>query len=342
MKNKKKVVALILAVLMMVTFTMLSGCSTDQSNSGSAQSGDQAGAPAKGKDINKDPITIAWIPLSTSGVANAITVKGFETALAAYPNIKLKIFDPQYDPSKQVTMINECITQKVDAILIEPMDPETVGKAITEAEAAGIVVMANNLQVSVPHSFGVKGSDYMAGQVGAEELCKALNDKGNIVILDAPAAQMTSTRHSLGFKEWLAQNNKTGINIIDYQNIEAWSMDNANQVMRDLLTKHGDKIDAVFAASDDLALGAVQAIQGAGKTGKILVWGCQGFPNAIQAIKDGTMYGTSRMDDYTQACSAMMTMLYILQAGIHAPDMGFAQTPIVQTGAFACKKEDLQ
>ena len=244
--SKKRVVALILVALLLVTFTMFTGCSS--SDSADAPGGDQTGTPAKmGKDIENEELKIAFIPLSTSGVACATAVNGFETALAAYPNIKLQVFDPQYDPSKQITMINECITQNYDGIIIEPMDPETVGKAIVEAEEAGIPVLALNLQVSTVHTVGTKGSDYMAGQVGAEQLCKALNDQGNIVILDAPAAQMTSTKHSLGFKEWLEQNNKTGINILDYQNIEAWSLDNANQVMRDLITKHGDQIDAVFA-----------------------------------------------------------------------------------------------
>ncbi|NLM21270.1 MAG: sugar ABC transporter substrate-binding protein [Peptococcaceae bacterium] len=336
--KKKRLVAFILVALMLVTFSF-TGCGS--SESADAPGGDQTGASAQFRDIENEELKIAFIPLSTSGVACATATRGFETAIAAYPNIKLQVFDPQYDPSKQVTMINECITQQYDAIIIEPMDPETVGNAIVEAEKEGIPVLALNLQVSTVHTVGVKGSDYMAGQVGAEELCKALNDQGNVVILDAPAAQMTSTRHSLGFKDWLEQNNKTGINILDYQNIEAWSLDNAHQVMRDLITKHGDAIDAVFAASDDLALGAVQAITGAGKTGEILVWGCQGFPNALQAIKDGTMYGTSRMDDFVQCHSAMLVLLNHIQTGTTAQTAGYTQTPIVQTGAFACTKENV-
>jgi ABC-type sugar transport system substrate-binding protein len=222
------------------------------------------------------------------------------------------------------------------------MDQENFGKAIVEADAAGIPVCTINPQVSQPHAFGIKGSDYMSGQIAAEYLCKALNDKGNIVILDAPAAQMATIMYSPGFKDYLAANNKTGIKILDFQNIDNWSVDIANQTMRDLITKHGDNIHAVFGASDDLALGAVQAITAAGKTGKILVWGAGGFPNAFKAIKEGTMYGTSFQDYYQELSAAMVMELYCIQNGITAAAAGYTQTPIIETPAFPCTKENVE
>ncbi|NLO98508.1 MAG: sugar ABC transporter substrate-binding protein [Peptococcaceae bacterium] len=342
MKNKKKVISLILAVLMLVSLTLITGCSSGSEPAGSeAPGGEGGGASLQGKNIEQESLKIAFIPLSTSGVACAMELKGMEDQLSVYPNIELVTFDPQYDPSKQVAMIEECITQGFDAILIEPMDPETVGIAIKNAEDAGIPVCTVNLQVSQPHALGIKGSDYMAGQVGAEELCKLFNDKANIVILDAPAAQMASVRYSAGFEDYLKENNKTEMKIIDYQNIDNWSVDIANQVMRDLITKHGDNIDAVFAASDDLALGAVQAIQAAGKTGKIKVWGAGGFPNALKAIKDGSMYGTSFMDYYQELSTAILMTLYCVQTGLTYQTAGFTETPIIQTPAFACTAENV-
>ena len=324
---------------MVVTLGLLAGCSS-ATPTASADQTEASNAPKVGKDIEKDPLKIAFIPLSTSGVASALELKAIEDQLLYYKNAKLQVFDPQFDPSKQVTMIQECITQKYDGILIEPMDPETVGKAIVEAEMAGIPVCTINPQVSQPHAFGIKGSDYMSGEIAAEYLCKAFNDKANVVILDAPAAQMASVMYSKGFNDYLAANNKTEMVVIDYQNIDNWSLDIANQAMRDLLTKHSD-IDAVFCASDDLALGAVQAVNSAGRADEIKVWGAGGFPNALKAIQDGIMYGTSFQDYYTELSAATYLLLNHIQTGKTAITEGYSETPIVQCPAFPCTKENM-
>jgi ABC-type sugar transport system substrate-binding protein len=110
MKNRKKAVTLILTALMLVAFTLLSGCSSNSAPAGTNNkpAGD---APAKvGKDI-KQPLKIAYIPLSTSGVACSLEIKAMTDQLLTYPNVKFQVFDPQFDPSKQVTMIQECVTQ---------------------------------------------------------------------------------------------------------------------------------------------------------------------------------------------------------------------------------------
>jgi ABC-type sugar transport system substrate-binding protein len=93
------------------------------------------------------------------------------------------------------------------------------------------------------------------------------------------------------------------------------------------LTKY-DKIDGVYCVSDDIAHGATQAIDAAGRTG-IKVYGSMGYPDALQAIKNGTMFGTYFSDGYLEYSVALYLTLHIIETGITAPAAGYTTTPII-------------
>jgi ribose transport system substrate-binding protein len=328
-----KVLALLLAVMLAGVFA-LTGCGGNAASGDSqAAAGENAGeisglAPlGNGKDIFNDEIKIAHIALSTAGITNVLIQKGVNEQLVLYPNVKVSYFDAMYDVNTQMSLINECITQGFDAILIEPLDTEALNTTIIDAENAGIPVITVNTGANAVHTLHMQGSDYKAGWRSGEEMAKLTNGQGTAIVLDCPAEQKAIGLMGTGFEEYIAQN--TDIELLENQSIPNWSTENANTTMRDMLTKYSD-ITMVYCASDDIALGAIQAIEAGGRSGDgIIVWGNCGYLPALDAITDGRMAGSMFSDVYVQYSSALYFALYFISTGTTSVTAGYTETPIV-------------
>ena len=282
----KRILSVLICVLLL-TF-MFTGCAPKAEENEPSDAGTTSALV--GKDVYTEDVKIAFIPISTAGITNQMYNTAIAESVSMYPNVEINVFDGQYDPTVQNSIIQDCITQGYDAIIMEGMDTEATNSAITDAETAGIaVVTLNGGCPTAPHTFHLQGADYEMGQQGAMYLAEACGDTGNAIILDAPAESVANARMGTGAKEYFEGN--TGLTIIDHQYIERFSTDDAMTKMSNLLTKYPD-IQCVYCATDDIALGAVQAIEAANRQDDgILVWGGTGFPSAFEAIRDGRMYG---------------------------------------------------
>lgn len=333
MKKMRKTLALLLVAAFMLA--LMAGCAED--NTAADNTTAAAATSFVGKDIDNDEIRFAFISISTSGVTNVSYEIAFTEQLSMYPNVSMDYFDGEYNPNAQINALQECITQKYDCIFMEPLDGEAVAPSILEAEAAGIPVITINPGTSAIHSAHVQGNDYVSGQQGAQKLYEAIGDGGKYIILDCPAEAKPNTRMGTGAEDWFTAN--TDWEKLDHQYIANFSLEIANTTMRDLLTKYDD-IDAVYCSTDDIAIGAVQAIEAAGRSG-ILVWGNTGYYNAFQAIADGTMYGTSWCDVYSQIQGAVALGLYFVKTGINSVSAGYTETPIINNALIPITQENV-
>jgi ABC-type sugar transport system substrate-binding protein len=228
------------------------------------------------------------------------------TALVAGMNDEGKIyganityFDPALDPVKQVSMIEDCISRKPDVVVVNAVDPAAVVPAIKKANEAGIPVLMQNADTTdAGHAYTksfIGSQSYDQGYAVGQMMVKALNGKGNIVVITGKAGQTDTVNRSAGM-EAAFKDAKAQINILAQQPAD-WSKDKAVSVMQDLLTRFPN-IDAVFGHDDPTALGALQAIQAQGAGDHIKVFGVNGNKEACQAIKDGQMYGTALQLSY--------------------------------------------
>jgi ABC-type sugar transport system substrate-binding protein len=337
MKKANRILTLVLAVFMITA--LLVSCGGTDSGTGNDTSAAKIAPLGNGKDIYKDELKIAWIPLSTAGQINEIIDITYQDALSMYPNIELVTFDPGYDVNKQISMISECITQEFDAIILLPLDTAACNNAITEAEKAGIPVVTVDCGATATHTFHLQGSDYGSGLMAGEKVSEALGGKGNIIVLDAPAEQKAIGRMGTGFIDYIKAN--TECTILEDVSIPMWSQENANTTMRDLLTKYDD-IDAVYGASDDIAVGAMQAIQAAGRDKDgIIIYGNVGMAPALEAIKNGTMYGTNYSDTYAHFSTIINATLMFIQTGLTSVTAGYTETPVVYDSLIPVTKENV-
>ncbi|SHI10121.1 ABC-type sugar transport system, substrate-binding protein, contains N-terminal xre family HTH domain [Sporobacter termitidis DSM 10068] len=344
MKKVKRALTLILLVLTVAA--LLASCtgntatttpgtppsaSAGASPSGGGTESGQAGAGklGGGKDIYNDPVKIAWIPLSTAGQVNQVIDLVWKDAVRIYPNVTITAFDPGYDINKQISMINEAITDKYDAIMLLAMDTAACNDAITQAEKAGIPVLTVDCGATAVHTFHLQGTDYGSGQLAGQVVAKALNNTGSYLVLDAPAEQKAIGRMGAGFIDYM--NASTQCKMLEDVSIPNWSQENANTTMRDLLTKYQPgQLQAVYCASDDIAMGALQAIQAAGRDKEgIILYGNVGYLPVLNAIKAGQIYGTNYSDTYAHFYTVFHMALYFIETGTTAVTAGYTATPVV-------------
>lgn len=326
-----KILAIVLVLCMCVC--LMAGCGEK-----AEAPTDNGGATAfTGKDIDNDPIKLAYISISSAGVTNVAVETAFAETLSMYKNVTLNYFDGEYNPTTQINAVQECITQQYDCILIEPLDGEALVSAVTEAEQAGIPVISINPGINCVHSAHIQGDDYHSGEQAAQILYEKLGGGQNYIILDCPSGAKASTRMGTGFEDWLTTN--TDWTKIDHQYIDAFSMEIANTTMSDLLTKYDD-IDVVYGAIDDIAIGASQAVQAAGRDG-IYIFGNTGYPNGFQAIKDGAMYGTSWCDTYSEYQAVVAMALFFIKTGFTSAKAGLTETPTINCSLIGVTQENV-
>lgn len=199
----------------------------------------------------------------------------------------------EFDPAKQQNQINDFIVKKVAAILLCPTDSKAIGAALAQANTAGIPVFtadiactAEGVQI-VSH---VATDNFAAGRMAAQAMIEALNGSGKIGIIDHPEVESVILR-TKGFEAELEeQRAKNNIKLEVIAKLPGLgSKDKSLKAAEDMLQAHQD-LNGIFAINDPTALGAVAAIEKAGRAGKIKIVAIDGQPEGRQAIKEGKVY----------------------------------------------------
>ncbi len=208
--------------------------------------------------------------------------KGLKDTAVKY-NIKLLIQSADFDLATQTRQIEDFIVQKVDAIIVCPVDSSGVGAAIKKANEKKIPVFTADIAAAEGEVVAHIASDNVSGgRKAGEYLAKQINESGEIVIIDHPTVTSVQDRVK-GFKEAIAKFPK--IKIVDQPSADG-QRDKAMAIMENVMQSH-PKVKGVFAINDDSALGALAAINAAKKKSVIIV-GYDAIPEARQAISTDT------------------------------------------------------
>lgn len=199
------------------------------------------------------------------------------------------------DLAQQVNLVEQMIARRVSAIVIAPADSKALVTVLKRASEAGILVVNidNKLDAEVLKQAGLHvpfvGPDNRLGarKVG-EVLAKQLKPGDKVVIIEGIPTAFNGQQRRLGFEEAMKA---AGMNIISTQSGN-WEMDKANTVAAALLSEHPD-LKAILCANDNMALGAVAAIQAANKTGRVLVVGFDNIGAIRPMLADGRVVATA-------------------------------------------------
>lgn len=280
---------------------VLAGCSTSSNldNKAPEQSTGNAGGNAGGK------VTIG-LAVSTLNNPFFVSLKEGAEKAAKDAGAELLVVDAQDDTAKQISGVEDLIQKKVSVIMINPTDSAAIVTAVEAANKANIPVItvdraAEGGQV-VSHiaSDNVKG-----GKMAGDFILEKLGGKGNIVELQGIAGTSAARDRGKGFHE--AVDNKEGVKVVASQPAD---FDRAKglSVMENILQSNKD-VQAVFAHNDEMALGALQAVEAQGKN--IIVVGFDATDDAVKSVNDGKMGATVAQKPAAIGETAVQTALKV-------------------------------
>ncbi|CCQ97627.1 Periplasmic binding protein and sugar binding domain of the LacI family protein [[Clostridium] ultunense Esp] len=209
----------------------------------------------------------------------------------------IDIQDAQEDVIKQQDQVNAMIEQGVDAIIVVPVDTsamDPITKAVTEAGIPLVYVNRNPFgEGDIPEGvFYVGSQEIVAGQFQGEYLIKLMGEEGGVAILMGILSNEGAVKRTEGNEEILSQ--YPGIKILAKESGN-WQKDQGMDITENWLTAYGDELNAILANNDEMALGALNALETAGRN-DVIVMGIDAIPDAVKLVAEGKMAATVLQD----------------------------------------------
>jgi ribose transport system substrate-binding protein len=207
--------------------------------------------------------------------------------------LEVQAAEREIDVEKQMQIVENMIQTGIKALVITPSGSREIVPALVKAQNANVPIIIVDTRVDEKaaaeagvHTETFVGSDnYEGGKLAGAHVVKVTGGKARVGILEGIPGHETGDSRLRGFRD--AVKDAPGITVVASQPAN-WERDQGFNVFQNMLQAHPD-IDTVFAASDLMALGAIEAIAAAGKTGRIKVVGFDALDDAKKAIAAGTM-----------------------------------------------------
>lgn len=285
----KKHLSMIIAVL--VLLSMVAGCAApaaapaapaaEEAAATEAPAAEEA-APAAEGDTLKIGVTMKFDDRWLTSMREAMEAYG-----AAQGGVEVVFVDSKEDVAVQLGQVENFVTQGLDAIVIIAANTDATDPMTQAAVDAGIpLVYVNRKPANLPEGVAYVGSNSIdAGVFQMEWIAEALGGKGNVVILNGDLSQEAAQQRTEGVKQVAAT--FPDITITKEQSGN-WSRDEGLALMENWLST-GDQIDAVASNNDEMAIGAIAAIDAAGKLGEIIVGGVDASADALAEMDAGRL-----------------------------------------------------
>ncbi|MDU1315972.1 D-ribose ABC transporter substrate-binding protein [Anaerococcus hydrogenalis] len=274
MKKFRKLLAVLAIAIFTFTACSIEGQDTKDNSSNT-----------KKEEKAKDGKLKVGVSLSTLNNPFFVSIREGVEEAAKDKDVETVITDAQNDSSSQNNQVEDLITQKVDLIIINPVDSTAISSSVKKANEANIPVICvdRNSDEGEIVSF-ISSNNIEGGKLAGEFILEKAGKDAKVIQLEGiPGASSTRERGE-GFKK--ATDKK-----IDLVASQTANFDRAEgmTVMENLLQAQPD-VKAVFCQNDEMALGASEAIKASGKD--IVLVGFDGNEDAINAVKEGTMTAT--------------------------------------------------
>ena len=224
--------------------------------------------------------------------------------------VDIQFEDAQGDIGKQLNQIQNFMAQKVDAIIVNPVDTSATPK-MTKLAVDGhtplVYVNRKPIEEKLPEHVSFVGSDEtLSGTLEGEELAKLLNYKGNVAIMVGELATNAADLRTADVVKVVAK--YPGMKVVQKQTAN-FQRNEAIDLMNNWIVS-GEKIDAVAANNDEMALGALIAMKQAGiSPQKVLVGGIDATPDALAEMDKGNLAVTVFQDARGQGKGSVDTAL---------------------------------
>ncbi|HEU4319601.1 MAG TPA: substrate-binding domain-containing protein [Acidimicrobiia bacterium] len=307
-------IALLTALAVLVAACGGDGASDTTADGGSDTTAapDTTGAPDTTADAPDDQIVIGFSQANNGDVWRINQTNNVEEACSTLiPGAEVIVTDGQGEGSKQSADVDDLIARGVDVLLLTPLTADELTPAAERALDAGIPVITLDRSVNVEVTQHIGADNKLIGEKAAEFVSQTLlgGQGGTVIeIQGVLGASATTDRHD-AFVAWLEANDPN-VEIIESQTGE-YRREPAFEFMNDMLQRYGPgEFDVVYTHNDEMALGAVQSMDEAGRLGEAAIVGIDGQNEAIQAIADGQIAATFTYDNAgKEACESAAALL---------------------------------
>lgn len=241
-------------------------------------------------------------------------------------NIEGIYVDAMNDASKQLSQVENFISQNVDAIAIVPVDVESVLTMVDMANAADIpiVVVNRNFDGVEKATAFVGGNSIDSGIIQMEDVAKRLDGKGNIAIMNGQLGHEATLKRTEGNKQVIEE--YPDMQVVLEKNAD---FDRAKgMTLMENWIQSGKKIDAVVSNNDEMAIGAIMALEAAGKLDDVIVAGIDGTPDALEYIESEKL-SVSVFQDATAQGSKGLEIAAKAAKGEEVEKMNFVEFELI-------------
>ncbi len=234
------------------------------------------------------------------------------------------------DIEQQIALIEQAVETRPAALVFVPVHGTAIDAAISAVNAAGIPVfnLINQLRHSESYVTFVGADDHQLAVQISDFLFRRLGGHGDVVVLEGTPGSVTSRDRVQGFLDTARAYPEVRIVASRAGN---FLQEDGKRAMQQMLDE-APQIDGALAANDSMALGAIEALEAAGRTS--LVVGVNAIPAAIAALKSGKLLATADFDAFKIACVAMEAAVRYLR-GLPVPKQILLPVQIVEAGNCA-------
>ncbi len=298
----KKVLA---ALLVGILTLSMAGCgnksaegnteTTKESDAAGTEEASDAGKEAVEEAVEDGNYTIGFSPYTLTNEYFTAVLTGVQKACEEL-GAELIYFDPQNDPTTQASQIDDMIASGIDALIYIPYDSAGAHTVLTTCRDAGVkVINVDNVIPEEDYDYVdaiIASDNTQLGYLSGEWVVENHPDGANVLIVHLQTAE-SCTINVEGFWKAVEEKAADPDKYVEVQVVEGGgATDVAFDVVADALEAHDD-IDVIYCINDTSALGAVQAVEEAGKTGEIDILGKDGAPIGKHAISEGKMVQSS-------------------------------------------------
>ncbi len=268
------------------------------------QTAEPEAAPTVERGQNPDAIRIGvsmqgWQKPYVRRVRDCILAEGEKLA----GQVEITMLNGDEDAEKQNAQIEKFISQKMDVIIFNPTSYEDCELGVELASESGVplvFVITTTKNAEKAQAYAI--SDHkVSALIQMDMVAEYLHGEGNIVMLRGIKGIESEIARTEGYYEKLEE--YSDINLLDIQTA-GWTREDAYAIVENWI-RLGMDIDAIVSQNDNMAIGALQAVEEAGKEGEIAVFGIDGDKDALQLVKQGKLTGTVNHDAQGQAEKAV-------------------------------------
>lgn len=284
--KRKGLLALLLTFVLLATLVV--GCGSESVDKGGEDEGN-------GDEVFR----VAYIARAQADSFAAWLANAVLEEAEKYDNIEVDVFDGQASDDTENGLIENAISNKYDAIIIQPNNGEAQRPYAEKAVEAGIITITTNARIdNLEGASSVDADPYLQAKVNAELAVEQVPENANVVILKGPPGNFhADERYKCWQEEFLAK--RPDVKVVG-EEIANWNKDEAMDYM-ETWVQANDKIDAIISMNDNMAAGALEVVKDDPAFKDILAYGVDGTAEAVLLIEEGLMTSTSLQSAYDLA-----------------------------------------